>query len=154
MAFFGIIKQHGLLAAPSEHTAPLREDRGEPGALYASLETFHEVGGERRTLSLEHDFGVMWLAGTRRRPRYRVSWIEATGELYALALSEFEPLQQVELLGIVDTQERVEQLLSGWETLPFGESALDWVHARFARKPAPESAFASAAVCESVRSFL
>jgi hypothetical protein len=132
MAFFGILKHHGLATLPTERTSTQTEDRGTPGATYPSLDAFYEAGGERRTLSLEHDFGVMWLAGTRRRPRYRVSWIEATGELYALALSEFEHLQKVELLGIVDTQEHVEQLLSGWEALPFGESTLDWVRARLA----------------------
>jgi hypothetical protein len=133
MAFFGIIKQHGLLARPSERTAAAREDRGVPGAVYASLVTFHEAGGERRTLSIEHDFGVMWREGTRRRPRYRVSWIEATGELYALALSEFEHQRKVELLGVVDTHEQVEQLLMGWEALSYGESTLEWVRERAAR---------------------
>jgi hypothetical protein len=132
MAFFGILKHHGLATLHQERTATQTEDRGTPGATYPSLEAFHEAGGARRSLSIEHDFGVMWLEGRRRRPRYRVSWIEATGELYALALSEFERLQKVELLGIVDEHEHVEQLLSGWEGLPFGESTLDWVRARIA----------------------
>jgi hypothetical protein len=133
MAFFGIIKQHGLLARHAERTAPAREERGTPGAVYPSLEAFHEAGGERRTLSIEHDFGVMWREGTRRRPRYRVSWIEATGELYALALSEFEHQRKVELLGIVETHDQVEQLLLGWAALPYGESTLEWVRERATR---------------------
>ena len=69
----------------------------------------------------------------RRRPRYRVSWIEATGELYALALSEFDDLRRVEILGVVDTHEEVEQLLMGWEALSYGESTLEWVRERAAR---------------------
>jgi hypothetical protein len=132
MAFSGILRHQGLAAHPARRTQPETEDRGTPGATYPSLDAFYAAGGERRALSLEHDFGVMWRAGRRRRPRYRVSWIEATGELYALALSEFEQLRDVELLGIVETHERVEQLLSGWETLPFDESTVDWVRARIA----------------------
>ena len=132
MAFFGILKHHGLATLPAERTRAQTEDRGTPGATYASVDAFYAAGGERRTLSIEHDFGVMWREGTRRRPRYRVSWIEATGELYALALSEFEQLRTVELLGLVETHEQVEQLLSGWEALPFDESTLEWVRERLA----------------------
>jgi hypothetical protein len=132
MAFFGIIKQPGLIARHPERTARKTEERGTPGATYPSLDAFHEAGGERRMLSIEHDFGVMWREGTRKRPRYRLSWIEATGELYSLALSEFEHQRTVELLGIVDAREQVEQLLTGWETLPYGESTLDWVKQRIA----------------------
>jgi hypothetical protein len=132
MAFFGILKQPGLVALPTERTVARTEDRGTPGQTYASLDAFYEAGGQRRSLSIEHDFGVMWREGTRRRPRYRLSWVEATGELYTLALSEFEHQRKIELLGIVDTHEQVEQLLMGWETLPFGESTLDWVRERLA----------------------
>jgi hypothetical protein len=130
MAFFGILKHHGLATLPAERTPTKTEDWGDAGATYPSLDAFYAAGGERRTLSLEHDFGVMWREGTRRRPRYRVSWIEATGELYALALSEFEQLRSVKLLGLVETHEHVEQLLSGWEALTFDESTLDWVRER------------------------
>jgi hypothetical protein len=133
VAFFGILKHHGLAALPAERSATQTEERGTPGNTYASLDTFYAAGGERRTLSLEHDFGVMWREGTRRRPRYRVSWIEATGELYALALSEFEHQRKVELLGVVDTHAQVEQLLMGWEALSYGESTLEWVRERAAR---------------------
>jgi hypothetical protein len=130
MAFFGILKHHGLATLPAERPVTRTEDRGDPGDTYPSLDAFYAAGGERRTLSIEHDFGVMWREGTRKRPRYRLSWIEATGELYTLALSEFEHQRKVELLGIVDTREQVEQLLMGWEALPFGESTLDWVRER------------------------
>jgi hypothetical protein len=130
MAFFGILKHHGLATLPVERSVSRTEERGTPGATYASLEAFYEAGGHRRSLSIEHDFGVMWREGTRRRPRYRLSWIEATGELYTLALSEFDHQRKVELLGIVDSHEQVEQLLMGWETLAFGESTLDWVRER------------------------
>jgi hypothetical protein len=132
MAFFGILKHHGLAALPAERAVTRKEDRGTPGDTYASLDAFHAAGGERRALSIEHDFGVMWREGTRKRPRYRLSWIEATGELYTLALSEFEHQRKVELLGIVDEHEQVEQLLMGWEALPFGESTVDWVRERIA----------------------
>ena len=83
MAFFGILKHHGLANLTTQRTPTQTEDRGTPGATYPSVDVFYAAGGERRTLSIEHDFGVMWREGTRRRPRYRVSWIEATGELYA-----------------------------------------------------------------------
>src|SRR5258708_18158906 len=90
MAFFGIIKQPGLHFQPTTGAAQPREDRGAPGAMYPSIDAFYEAGGARRAFSIEHDFGLMWRAGTRRGSRYRLSLIEATGELYALALLEGE----------------------------------------------------------------
>ena len=129
MAFFGILKHHGLAAQPIERARRPSEDRGDRGAIYPSVDAFHDLS-QARALSIEHDFGVMWREGTRKRPRYRVSWVEATGELYALALSEFEHLRKVELLGIVDTIEDVERVLCGWESLAYGESTLSWIRER------------------------
>jgi hypothetical protein len=131
MSIFAAIRHPGLHAHRPEPTAAPVEERGDPGARYASLEAFREAGGEfGRALSVEHDFGVMWREGTRRRPRYRVAWVEATGELFAEALSEFAHLRSVELLAVVRERTEVERLLSGWESVPYAESTLTWVRRR------------------------
>lgn len=71
----------------------------------------------RRKRSVEVDFGVHWRPN---RPRvggetWRISWIEDTGELYAIQLV---PEGKLLLLTVVPTREEVERLLEGWAEKP------------------------------------
>jgi hypothetical protein len=94
-----------------------------------------------RERSPEWDFGVHWRNGARDWPRYRVSWIVRTGEVYA-----FAPQDDVILLGVVPSvgeypyagtmenwaafknEQPIERLMKGWaeESNP----QLDWVRRR------------------------
>jgi hypothetical protein len=49
---------------------------------FPSIEAFYDARPERRT-SGEADYGVQWQANGLRWPKWRVSYIQATGEIYA-----------------------------------------------------------------------
>lgn len=79
-----------------------------------------------RKRSREVDYGVHWYH--LERPwgyPWRISWIEATGELYAVELSNGDPLAPEDykrgfvILGKYATQEEVEAALKGWADGPF-----------------------------------
>jgi hypothetical protein len=85
----------------------------------------------RRQRSRESDFGVQWREEAAG-PRFRVSWIEATGELYALRQ---DPSHMVELLGRVPRSGHpdplrsdliVEAVLAGWEHRCGQPGSLRW----------------------------
>jgi len=65
-----------------------------------------------RMHSAEYDYGGWWTANGKPSewPRFTVSWIEDTGELYAW--NSPEDLYQV--LGRFDTEAAVEQAMEGW----------------------------------------
>ena len=64
-----------------------------------------------RARSGEVDFGCWWmLAPDRPFPRWGVSWIEATGELYARDLGTDRYI----VLGQHGSREEVEEAMSGW----------------------------------------
>jgi len=71
-------------------------------------------GDPRRAKSLEVDFGVFWRLGKANWPQWRVSWIEATGELYAKELAPDSDRYIV--LGQFATREEVEERMAGWAT--------------------------------------
>lgn len=67
-----------------------------------------------RARSREVDFGVWWSDsidsdGTRKGPFWRVSWLEATGELYAVSFGT-----KLVILGTFNTREEVEKAMEGW----------------------------------------
>ena len=97
-----------------------------PGTVFPSMDLFLSKRPERRD-SAQVEFGIMWREGARKRPRYRVAWLDETGELIAEALSEFEHLRTVELLGTVVNRETLELAVNGWERLPYPETTLEWV---------------------------
>jgi hypothetical protein len=101
-------------------------DSLRPGTMFPSMDVFMEKRPERRE-SQQVEFGIMWREGARKRPRYRVAWFEETGELVAEALSEFEHLRTIELLGTVVNRETLELAVNGWERLPYPETTLEWV---------------------------
>jgi hypothetical protein len=70
-----------------------------------------------RKHSPEVDFGCWWKkgprAGNRLYDQWRVSWIEATGELYALDLAHRQ-MERFILIGHFPTREMVEAAMQGW----------------------------------------
>ncbi len=64
--------------------------------IYLSLEAFYDDNPARRA-SPEADYGVWWLGPDGFYPRWRVSYIRDTGEVYAFAQGK----GAVELLGVV-----------------------------------------------------
>jgi len=75
----------------------------------------------RRTRSPEVDFGVHWYEYKLFRPwnpRWRVSWISDTGELYGVESVPDYPGRRYVVLGIFETREQVENYMRGWAEKP------------------------------------
>ena len=107
-------------------------------SLFPDLERFHSAWVNRRH-SQEFDYGVHWRQGTDTSDRWRVSYIQATGEVYARR--EYRPL--VVLLGAVPPDEAeggpwyrtLERSLEGWEHRCGKPGGLEWVRDRLAMYP-------------------
>ena len=100
------------------------------------MEEFYDEAPARR-YSGEADYGGYWRNGPTR-PRWRVSYVHETGEVYAVQLGGGS-CGPVEVLGIVppDPPERerlyyatLERLLSGWADE--GGRDIAWVRTRIA----------------------
>lgn len=67
---------------------------------------------KKRARSGEVDYGVWWtLSGSEREfPRWRLSWIKDTGELYACQPAK----DKLIVLGVIPERQEVEQVLVGW----------------------------------------
>lgn len=107
---------------------------GEPGTI-----------GSTRKWSGELDFGVWWKDRTTMWPRYRVSLVKDTGELYAWRQAAIDDRPNVVILGVMCTPDgkgdvdRVEAALDGWAE-KCGESwSLQWVHDRMVEARATET---------------
>jgi hypothetical protein len=113
------------------------------------LEQFYEADPSRRH-SEELEFGTDWdEAGARTQ----VSWVEATGELYAMrdplgglqsdvigdmrATPVSDKQLTVEVLGVVSGRAAAEAVMSGWENaMASGADSLAWVRDRVAHAAA------------------
>jgi hypothetical protein len=104
---------------------------------YPTIGDFYDADRtNRRRHSPEADFGVQWTeAGTRGWPRWRVSYIEHTGEVYA-ACQKSGPIGPVRLLGVVPVTPRSEGLpyyreldaiLDGWADPDVSGFDLAWI---------------------------
>jgi hypothetical protein len=110
------------------------------------IEEFYDADPRRRS-SEELEFGREWSDAAGGRTE--LSWVADTGELYAMA-EPSEPVYMdpvgdtvvpqldtkfitVEVLGIVNDRERLDQLLSGWEDAMSGENSIQWVRDRLAQ---------------------
>ncbi len=84
---------------------------------------------EKRKRSPEIDFGVWWTDERTSWPwsRYRVTWIEETGEVYCVS-AERNPLYLV--FGVLPTREEVERVLDGWAEECGKANSLAWVRER------------------------
>jgi hypothetical protein len=126
------------MALFKRHTEPEKAqeqttDSLRPGTMFPSMDVFLDKRPERRE-SQQVEFGIMWREGQRKRPRYRVAWLEDTGELVAEALSEFDHLRTIELLGTVVNRETLELAVNGWERLPYDETMLEWVRTQISMR--------------------
>jgi hypothetical protein len=129
---------------------------------FSSLDVYYE-SDERRRRSREIDFGVWWKLGAET---FRVTWVEATGELIAVRLGPGrggrglikivtheagpalllgqgavnlggEPMEVYELAVIPDEDE-VEGLLAGWAEVCDEPNSLAWIVGRCATNAFPE----------------
>jgi len=89
-----------------------------------------------RAFSGEADYGVWWLDGTKTFPRYRVSYIHATGEVYAVNHNTAD----VQVLGVVKPDDEdgeyngfyvtLDKILDGWPEKCGQPNGLQWVKER------------------------
>jgi hypothetical protein len=109
------------------------------------IEQFYDADPRRRE-SEEIEFGRDWSDGSGVRSE--VSWVADTGELYVMreppAAIDTDPVGDtfeedlptealtVEVLGVVNGREAVDQLLEGWEDAMLQPDSLNWVRARVA----------------------
>ena len=77
---------------------------------------------EKRARSRELDFGVWWKKGGSMNT-YRVTWIEATGEVYIVDMQKGE----YKVIGVIHGEEQVENALKGWADECGGRDSLSWV---------------------------
>lgn len=96
---------------------------------YANIEIFYSAD-ERRRRSGESDYGCHWRDSVAPYPQYRVSYIQATGEIYAVQLGG---KGHVEVLGKVPPDEEdpyyktLDCILKGWADVCGTKGNLDWV---------------------------
>ena len=89
------------------------------------LERGYEVWirSPERWESQELDFGVHWTLQKRGITlKFRVSWIEKTGELYAVSLCPKRNFYVV--LGRFKTEQEVEKAMDGWAELMWQKDSL------------------------------
>jgi hypothetical protein len=95
--------------------------------VHQDLEAFY-ISDERRRRSREVDYGVWWTLPAQDWPYWRVSWVEATGEFYAVAQLASGDGTTVAHAGF-PSEEAAEAALAGWED-HCHEGGLGWVWAR------------------------
>jgi hypothetical protein len=106
-----------------------RIDRRElcpSGLQYASSAEFYANRPDRKR-SREVDFGVWWQDGVVNWPRYRVSWVDATGEVVAVKMAGDE---SVVVLGVIEDEAELERRLDGWAEECGKPGSLEWVRER------------------------
>jgi hypothetical protein len=108
------------------------------------IEEFYSAD-ERRRQSAEVEFGNNWF--DTKGSRYELSWIQDTGELYAMLelvpeADSWTPFGDIEVenvkvdsllvtvLAVIPTREEVEALLDGWADQMTEPDGVHWVAAR------------------------
>lgn len=99
---------------------------------YPSLDAFYaELPEVDRKLSREFDYGVHWtepyaISG----PRFRISLVHATGELYEVCEDEGSQMRgRVRVLAVFDDVDEAEFVLSGWAER-CGPGGMRWLRDR------------------------
>ena len=105
------------------------------------IEQFYSAD-ERRRQSAEVEFGTDWFDA--KGSRYELSWVEDTGELYAMLepvpeADSWTPFGDIEVenvkvdtlvvivLGTVATRDGIEQILDGWAGHMTEADGVQWV---------------------------
>jgi len=108
------------------------------------IEQFYSAD-ERRRRSVEVEFGNNWFDA--KGNRYELSWVEDTGELYAMLeltpeADTWTPFGDIEVedakvdslvvtvLGTITTRDEAEQLLDGWPGHMVEPDGVHWVAER------------------------
>jgi len=108
------------------------------------IEQFYSAD-ERRRQSAEVEFGTNWFDAAGNR--YELSWVEDTGELYAMLervpeAESWTPFGDIEVehmatsdvvvtvVARIGTRDEVERILEGWETEMSVPDGISWVAAR------------------------
>jgi len=92
------------------------------------------VGEARRDTDYsEYDFGVWW-TGPDPMPRYRVTWVEKTGEVYVENLTE----GSVEVIASGMDWQQIDAAMRGWEDQIYEPNSLAWVRLGLAPFPLAE----------------
>jgi hypothetical protein len=105
-----------------------------------TLQEFY-AADPRRAHSREVGYGSLWREFAPV-PNYRLGWIQDTGELYAVELSEpDERKDPVEVLGVLWSRPQVEACLAGWPERCGGQRSLLWARDQVRRwRPVVEEA--------------
>lgn len=103
--------------------ARVEDEVGITPVLHSTLEVYYRGDPAYRERSPEVDFGVWW-AEARGFPRYRVSWVQGTGELYALN----HTTGAVTILAVLPTREEADCVLAGWGE-HCGPGGMEWLRA-------------------------
>jgi hypothetical protein len=87
----------------------------------------------RRAHSHEVGYGSSWREFAPV-PAYRLAWVESTGELYAVELSEADERKDpVEIFGVLWSWPQVEACLAGWRERCGKQRSLLWARERVRR---------------------
>jgi hypothetical protein len=117
-----------------------------------TLEEFH-ASDPQRVAGPEVPYGSLWREFAPV-PTYRLAWVPATGELYAMELSEpDEDKDPVEVLGVLWSRPQVEACLAGWSERCGGQRSLLWAREQIASwRPLVEEAQVTLASPKPTRS--
>jgi hypothetical protein len=97
-----------------------------------TLQEFY-AADPQRAQSREVRYGTLWREFAPV-PAYRLAWVQNTGELYAVELSEpDERKDPVEVLGVLWSGPQVEACLAGWSERCGEQRSLLWARDRIRR---------------------
>ncbi|HEV3265198.1 MAG TPA: hypothetical protein VG014_06725 [Acidimicrobiales bacterium] len=119
-----------------------------------NIEDFYSAD-ERRRQSAEIELGTNWYDAAGNR--YELSWVEDTGELYAMlemvpGAGSYTPFGDVEvepipidevvvtIVGYISTREEMEKVMAGWEAEMAKPDGITWVADRLREHGVPTSA--------------
>ena len=110
----------------------------KPKTIFKDIEEYYAENSDRR-YSGEIDYGCMWKDSYSTNPNqfYRVSYVENTGEIYAVELSYAGDQSNgfVAILGVIPADERkcgkysqtLDEILDGWAD---SDQKISWVKER------------------------
>jgi len=119
-----------------------------------NIEDFYSAD-ERRRQSAEIELGTNWYDAAGNR--YELSWVEDTGELYAMlemipGAGSYTPFGDVEveqipidevmvtIVGYIPTREEMEKVMAGWEAEMAKPDGITWVAERLRQLGVPPAA--------------